>query len=136
DKRRLARKPPTQKGMGMALNFLPRLCSTLLASAALVGGSVGLSSTAAAQCAGTSCVVTSSADTTNGTGNPTLRDAIAYANTNPGTAITFSNALPSVLGNNTTINGSGANITVSGNSQFRVFFIGNASSAISAAIQN
>ena len=38
-----------------------------------------------AQCAGTSCVVTTNADTLAGAGT-SLRDAITYANAHPGTA--------------------------------------------------
>ena len=37
--------------------------------------------------------LTSSADTINGNASPTLRDAITYANANPGTTITFSGAV-------------------------------------------
>src|SRR5262249_17301189 len=115
----------------------------LLAAIGLIG--VGLSATeAAAQCAGTSCVVTSSADTVNGNANPTLRDAITFANANPGTTITFANAiagqtitvgssgnneLPLILGTGTVINGGSQNITVSGGNSFRVFFIGGAGQA-------
>jgi CSLREA domain-containing protein len=92
---------------------------------------------ASAQCAGTSCVVTGSADTTNGNSNPTLRDAILYANSNPGTTITFSSAidgqtialtseLPLILGNGTVINGGSNNLTISGANSYRVFFVGGA----------
>jgi CSLREA domain-containing protein len=94
-------------------------------------------SPAFAQCAGTSCVVTSSADTVNGNSTPTLRDAITYANANPGTNITFASAiagqtitltseLPLILGNNTVINGASQNVTISGANAYRVFFIGGA----------
>jgi CSLREA domain-containing protein len=109
----------------------------LLASLTLAGASIAFAPAALAQCAGTSCIVTSSADTVNGNANPSLRDAITFANANPGTTITFSNAiagatitltseLPLVLGNNTSINGQTNNITVSGNNTYRVFFIGGA----------
>src|SRR5258708_21402310 len=56
--------------------------AALLGAMALVGAGL-FASEAAAQCAGTSCVVTSSADTVNGNANPTLRDAITFANANP-----------------------------------------------------
>jgi hypothetical protein len=87
-----------------------------------------------AQCAGSSCVVTTNADTLAG-GSTSLRDAITYSNANPGTAITFAisnqtitltSELPLVLGNNTTINGGANNVTLSGNNAFRGFFIGDA----------
>lgn len=92
------------------------------------------------QCAGTSCVVASGADTVNGNSTPTLRDAITYANANPGTSITFASAiggqtitltseLPLIIGNNTVINGAGQNITISGANAYRVFFIGGAGQA-------
>src|SRR6185503_19219003 len=87
-----------------------------------------------------------------GNANPTLRDAIAFANANPGTTITFASAvanqtitltseLPLILGNNTTINGGTQNVTVSGANTFRVFFIGGAGQAgepasTTAAISN
>jgi len=116
---------------------LRRRAAAFLAGLTLAGASIAFAPAALAQCAGTSCVVTSSADTTNGNANPTLRDAITFANANPGTTISFSNAiagstitltseLPLVLGNNTTINGQTNNITVSGNNSYRVFFIGGA----------
>src|SRR5204862_4070568 len=93
-----------------------------------------------AACAGMTCTVTTNADTLVGA-QTSLRDAIVYANTNPGTSITFSGALagqtitvgsnglkelPLILGNNTTINGGSNNITVSGANTYRVFFIGDA----------
>ena len=82
-------------------------------------------------------MVTSSADTVNGNSNPTLRDAILYANANPGTTITFSSAiagqtitltseLPLILGSGTVINGGSNNVTVSGANSYRVFFVGGA----------
>ena len=103
------------------------LLARLLASTALFGFGIPLPNDALAQCAGTSCVVTSNADTVNGNANPTLRDAITFANANPRTQITFTNAiagqtitltseLPLILGNNTEINGGANNITVSGGS--------------------
>jgi autotransporter-associated beta strand protein len=103
-----------------------------------------------AQCGGAGCVVTTSADTLAGAGT-SLRDAITYANANPGTTITFSNSianqtitltseLPLVLGNNTTINGGANNVTLSGNNAFRGFFIGDAGQTgngpTNATIQN
>lgn len=103
-----------------------------------------------AQCAGTSCVVTTNADTLAGAGT-SLRDAITYANAHPGTAVTFSNTianqtitltsqLPVVLGNNTTIDGGANNITLSGANTYRGFFIGDAgqtaNGAIHATIEN
>ena len=82
-------------------------------------------------------MVTSSADASNGNGNPTLRDAISYANAHPGTTITFSSAiagqtitltseLPLILGSGTVINGGNNNITVNGANSYRVFFVGGA----------
>ena len=92
-------------------------------------------------------MVTSSADTVNGNANPTLRDAITYANANPGTTITFNSALgnstvtlasalPIITGNNTSIDGGSNNITVSGDSLVRVFFVGVGASPVSATIAN
>jgi autotransporter-associated beta strand protein len=89
-------------------------------------------------------VVTSTADTTAA---GTLRSAIAFANANPGTDITFSNAianqtitltseLPLILGNNTVIDGGANHITVSGNNTYRDFFVGNTSSTLSVTIEN
>src|SRR6516225_3107002 len=90
-------------------------------------------------------VVTSRADTT---AHGTLRSAITFANANPGTTITFahklahhtitlSHELPLILGNGTVINGSGApHLTISGNDQFRVFFVGDTGDAVSATIEN
>jgi uncharacterized protein with beta-barrel porin domain len=121
---------------------------------ALVAASLAATE-AAATCAGSSCVVTTNADTLGG-GSTSLRDAIVYANANPGTQITFSNAiagqtitltseLPLILGNNTSINGQTNNVTVNGGSTsattgFRVFFIGdagmNGNGATNATIQN
>lgn len=98
-----------------------------------------------AQCAGTSCVVNTGGDGAGTAANPTLRFAIGYANSNPGTTITFSisnqtitltNELPLILGNNTTINGGGQNITVSGANTFRVFFVGNTTATVTATIEN
>ena len=92
------------------------------------------STAAQAQCAGTSCVVTTNADTLAGAGT-SLRDAIVYANANPGTSVTFSisnqtitltSQLPLLLGNNTTIDGGANNITLSGANTYRGFFIGDA----------
>ena len=96
-----------------------------------------------AQCAGTSCVVTTNADTLAGAGT-SLRDAITYANAHPGTAVTFSNTianqtitltsqLPVVLGNNTTIDGGANNITLSGANTYRGFFIGDAGQTANGA---
>src|SRR5579863_6385618 len=76
-----------------------------------------------------SIVVTTNSDS----GAGSLRDAITYANANPGTTITFgisnqtinlASALPLILGNNTTIDGGSNNITVSGAGTYRVFFVG------------
>ncbi len=96
-----------------------------------------------AQCAGTSCVVTTNADTLAGAGT-SLRDAITYANAHPGTAVTFSNTianqtitltsqLPVVFGNNTTIDGGANNITLSGANTYRGLFIGDAGQTANGA---
>ena len=92
-----------------------------------------------------SCVVTSAADTT---GHGTLRSAIRYTNSHPGTIITFaasladhtitlSHELPLILGNHTVIDGrNAADLTISGHDKFRVFFVGDTTDAISATIEN
>lgn len=91
-----------------------------------------------------SYVVTSSAD--DGSAG-TLRAAIVYANANPGTSITFSDGiagqtitlareLPLILGNDTAIDGGGNDITVDGHGQYRAFFVGNATSPVTATIAN
>jgi hypothetical protein len=91
-----------------------------------------------------SFVVTSSADS----GPESLRAAILFANAHPGTTITFADnlgnhtitlasELPLILGNHTVIDGSGApHLTISGNDQFRVFFVGDTAHTVSATIEN
>src|SRR3954451_12050671 len=114
------------------------LTSTSLVSAALA---VAGATPAGAACGANSCTVETNADTLGQT-QTSLRDAITYANANPGTAITFSNTiagqtitltkeLPLILGNNTRVDGGSNSITVNGGSTstttgFRVFFIGDA----------
>jgi hypothetical protein len=89
-------------------------------------------------------VVTSNADDGS---NGTLRAAIVYANANPGTTITFSDGiagqtitlareLPLILGDDTVIDGGGLDITIDGHGQYRAFFVGNATSPLTATIQN
>jgi len=90
-------------------------------------------------------VVKSAGDTLD---QGTLRSAIIYANTHPGTTITFaaqlahqiitlSHELPLILGNGTIINGSGApHLAISGDDKFRVFFVGDTADTISATIEN
>ena len=82
-------------------------------------------------------LVNSSADTANDTsvGNGTsgtLRQAINFANQNPGTTVTFGTGiqsitltgnLPLIYGNNTVIDGGAAGITLNGAGQFRGFFV-------------
>ena len=92
-----------------------------------------------------SYLVKSAADTT---AQGTLRSAILFANANPGTTITFapklahrtitlSHELPLILGNGTVIDGSRApHLTISGNDQFRVFFVGDTTDTVSATIEN
>jgi hypothetical protein len=92
-----------------------------------------------------SYVVTSLADTT---AHGTLRSAIIFANAHPGTTVTFahkiahhtitlSQELPLILGNHTVIDGGGApHLTISGNDQFRVFFVGDTTGTLSATIEN
>jgi hypothetical protein len=92
-----------------------------------------------------SYVVTAAADTTT---RGTLRSAILFANAHPGTTITFAaklahhtitlmHELPLILGNHTVIDGSGApHLTISGDNQFRVFFIGDTVHTVSATIEN
>ncbi|WP_291617741.1 FG-GAP-like repeat-containing protein [Bradyrhizobium sp.] len=89
-------------------------------------------------------LVTSTADTTDA---GTLRSAIAYANSHPNTVITFSNSianstitltneLPLITGNGTVIDGGSNNVTISGNDQFRPFFIGDTTSTVHVTIEN
>ena len=98
---------------------------------ALVGASPAF-----AQCAGTSCTVTTSSDDAGGSiaNQTTLRDAIAYANANAGTTVGFSSSLANAtialgaalpaINANVTIDGSGASgLTVSGANASRVFFV-------------
>lgn len=78
---------------------------------------LAFSTNAQAQCVASACTVQTTADSTGGP-QTSLRDAIVYANANPGTTITFSGAianqtitlgsmLPLITGNNTIINGGG-----------------------------
>src|SRR5215831_5600332 len=91
-----------------------------------------------------SYTVTSTAD--DGSAG-TLRAAITFANSNPGTTISFDAALtgttitltselPLILGDQTIIDGGTTNVTVSGNDRFRVFFVGDTTHATSVAIEN
>jgi len=80
-------------------------------------------------------------------GSGTLRAAINFANANPGTTIIFANnianqtitltsELPLIEGNGTVIDGGSNNITISGNDEFRIFFVGDGTSTVSATIEN
>ncbi|MGE0286722.1 MAG: beta strand repeat-containing protein [Bradyrhizobium sp.] len=80
-------------------------------------------------------------------GSGTLRAAINFANANPGTTIIFANnianqtitltsELPLIEGNGTVIDGGSNNITISGNDQFRIFFVGDDTSPVTAMIEN
>ncbi len=111
----------------------------LLAAMALAVVSLVLAGAAQAQCSGTSCTVTTAADTLGGP-QTSLRDAITYADSNPGTTITIQSGLGTItLGSNlplvaqsTTIIGN--NNTIDGVSTYRGFLIsGIASNGINAA---
>jgi hypothetical protein len=115
-----------------------RRLTRLLSSTSLISAAIAVAGAppARAACTINACTVETNADTLGGA-QTSLRDAITYANANPGTAITFSNAiagqtitlaseLPLILGNNTSINGGAQNTTVSGANTYRAFFVGGA----------
>src|ERR1700731_5139945 len=81
------------------------------------------------------------------TGSGTLRSAIAYANANAGTTITFDSSiagqsitltheLPLILGNGTVIDGGTNNLTISGADKYRAFFIGTRICSVSPSAEN
>ena len=133
-------------GLGRVATRL--ILRTLVAALAVAGISLS-GADAWAGCSGTTCIVDTTEDTLAGA-QTSLRDAMTYANSNPGTSITFSlpanstiiagsaanGPLPAINAD-TIINGAGvAGLTISGsntadNVQNRVFFVLSGTVAIS-----